>query len=213
MAMPVLPLPGLVSSNPCMMATPRRSESTNVPAGYSCEMDDLLLSLDSWGDADPNYQGLYPSDASSASVSSFDMQDWVRFDAEEAPIALSMHLTPPVSLDTPIETPSLDRGGKRSWADMNSSSIQGELLQIPENVSALSTTLPNGSFDTTMPYTDDDKRGNVALIMKAFKNTENAQDSERIIAPFRSDRYTDAQIEKASWDILVSNHRSNLCAR
>lgn len=58
--------------------------------------------------------------------------------------------------------------------------------------------------DPTIPETEALKCTIVNLLSQAFKSTETAVDSEKVISPFRHDRYGDEEIEKVCWKILVS---------
>ncbi|KAJ5811362.1 hypothetical protein N7474_007663 [Penicillium riverlandense] len=61
--------------------------------------------------------------------------------------------------------------------------------------------------DPTIPDTEAMKCTIVNLLSQAFKSTETAVDSEKVISPFRHDRYGDAEIEMVCWQILVSDLR------
>ncbi|KAJ5611247.1 hypothetical protein N7510_007966 [Penicillium lagena] len=58
--------------------------------------------------------------------------------------------------------------------------------------------------DPTIPETEGMKCTVVNLLSQAFKSTETAVDSEKVISPFRHNRYRDEEIEKVCWQILVS---------
>lgn len=65
-------------------------------------------------------------------------------------------------------------------------------------------TAQGAAPDDTIPLHDSQKRAIVKALMDAIKNVEHAEDNIGMVRPFLNNKYSDARIEIACWNILVS---------